>query len=189
MIELKYGRFGLFLAHMHSRYHESSKTHKKLFFVRDVQKSCISLPETVSMLIWKIYFSYYHLETEKNPFHHFESIKSSHLIRGCVLEDSWYRLCMWAKKSPKRPYFNSIMSGFGGFKTMKRLFSFFKLNYGKKPFECTVLQLRGTKCGSYKQFWKLTIFEIFWQNSNLLKIRPKFRRFPGINYFSILRLI
>ena len=31
-------------------------------------------------------------------------------------------------------------------------FFVFKLNYGKKPFECTVLQLRGTKCGSYKQF-------------------------------------
>ena len=76
-----------------------------------------------------------------------------------------------------------------GSKRWNAFFFVFKLNYGKKPFECTVLQLRGTKCGSYKQFWKLTIFEIFWQNSNLLKIRPKFRRFPGINYFSILRLI
>ena len=74
-----------------------------------------------------------------------------------------------------------------GSKRWNAFFSVFKLNYGKKPFECTVLQLRGTKCGSYKQFWKLTIFELFWQNSNLLKIRPKFRRFPGIKKCATIR--
>ena len=93
------------------------------------------------------------------------------------------------KRVPKPLYLTQSWADWVGSKRWNAFFVVFKLNYGKKPFECTVLKLLGTKCGSYKQFWKLTIFEIFWQNSNLLKIRPKFQRFPGINYFSILRLI
>ena len=116
-----------------------------------------------------------------------------HLWRRTIFFAFWRTHGIDCAYEPKRAQNDHISTqswaDLEGSKRWNAFFFVFKLNYGKKPFECTVLQLRGTKCGSYKQFWKLTIFEIFWQNSNLLKIRPKFRRFPGINYFSILRLI
>ena len=116
-----------------------------------------------------------------------------HLWRRTIFFAFWRSHGIDCAYEPKRAQNDHISTqswaDLEGSKRWNAFFSFFKLNDGKKPGECIVLQLRGTKCGSYKQFWKLRIFEIFWQNSNLLKIRPKFRRFPGINYFSILRLI
>ena len=113
MIGLNMAVLRLFLAHMHSRYHESSKTQKQLFFVKIAQKSYIYF---FWVLIWNACVSYYHLETEKKLFHYFKRLKSSCIVWGCrlgVLKDSWYRLCIWDKKSPKTAILNSIMSGFG----------------------------------------------------------------------------
>ena len=140
---------GLFLAHMHNRYHESSKTQKKiLFFVKIAQKSYILFSEAVSMLIWNACVSYYHLEMEKKLFHHFKRLKSSCIVWGCclgVLEDSWYRLCIWAKKSPKTAILNSIMSGFDGLKTVKRIFFHFAIKLWEKTFRMQSFTASGDK--------------------------------------------
>ena len=148
MIELNIAVLILFLAHMHSRYHESSKTQKKLFFVKIAQKSYILFSETVSMLIWNACFSYYHLETEKKLFHHFKRLKSSCIVWCCclgVLEDSWYRLCIWAKKSPKTAILNSIMSGFDVLKTVKRIFFHFTIKLWEETFRMKSFTASGDK--------------------------------------------
>ena len=174
MIELKYGRFGLFLAHMHSRYHESSKTQKQLFFVKIAQKSYILFSEAVSMLIWNACFSYYHLETEKKLFHHFKRLKSSCIVWGCclgVLEDSLYRLCIWAKKSPKTAILNSILSGFDGLKTVKRLFfSIMQITMGKNLSNAMFYILRGQNTASLKNFENLLFLNFFDKIQILKKI-------------------
>ena len=100
----------------------------------------------------------------KNPFHHFESIKSSHLIWGCVLEDSWYRQCIWAKKSTKTAIFNSIMSGFDGLKTMKRIFyyRYFAIKRWNKTFRMQCFTASGDKIRLLEKLLKICYFWIFW---------------------------
>ena len=148
MIELKYGRFGLFLAHMHSRYHESSKTHKKIVLRQRCSKKL-------------------HFVTRNNINAHLKglffiiSFRNRKKIRFTILKVLnpliLFEVVFWRTHGidcayePKRAQNDHISTqswaNLEGSKRWNAFSSFFKLSYGKKPFECSSWKLRERKCG------------------------------------------
>ena len=82
------------------------------------------------------------------------------------------------QKEPKTAIFNSIMNGFDGLKTVKRIFSILQLSYGKNLSNAMFYSFREQTTASLKNFKNLLFLNFF----DKIQILKKSAKISAVSY-------